>query len=302
MKNAAIIFLSFAALLLFAESAYSGGNTKSTAGAYLRLGVGARPLGMGGAFTAVANDVYATYWNPAGLVQLQSFQIGSMYTIMTLDRKYSFLSFALPIGNSLALGITGIDYRIGQIERRDETETLLGTFDNAENAFSVSIGISPLKNLYLGGNYKFLLHQLADKRATGYGFDVGVLLRPLKYFSVGMVVQDMNSNLEWNTDSNHEDHLPLSARGGVALRLLDDRLLVSTDLVKIKGVESTRWHTGVEFWPLGFFATRTGYNDQALTVGATLKISSLQFDYGFATDEIDASQTHRISLLIDFKR
>jgi len=302
MRNSLFIFLLSAAALWSNESVYS--QSGGRAGAYLRVGVGARPLGMGGAFTAVANDAYATYWNPAGLVQLRSSQIGSMYAIMSLDRKYSFLSLAFPVSAFLSFGMSGIDFRIDQIEARDRAENLVGTFGDAENAFGFSLGIAPVKGFSIGGNFKYLLHKLVNQNAAGYGFDAAVLIRPSKFLSLGFLVQDLGSFLEWKTESGRREKFPLNARAGLALKLLDDRLLVSTDIVSTEDSEghfkSRQWHGGVEIWPMGFFATRVGYNDQALTGGTSLKIPHMQVDYSFAADDIDASNIHRLSLLIDF--
>src|SRR5665213_3015761 len=38
-------------------------------------GIGPRAIGMGGAFTAIADDASAAYWNPAGLSQISSYEI-----------------------------------------------------------------------------------------------------------------------------------------------------------------------------------------------------------------------------------
>ena len=51
----------------------------SHAAPYLRMGVGARALGMGGAFTAIADDATAAYWNPAGLVKIEHIEATFMY-------------------------------------------------------------------------------------------------------------------------------------------------------------------------------------------------------------------------------
>src|ERR1051325_6184070 len=39
-----------------------------------QLGIGGRPLALGGAYTAISDDVYAPYWNPAGVANLKGFR------------------------------------------------------------------------------------------------------------------------------------------------------------------------------------------------------------------------------------
>ena len=62
---------------------------------YLRFGAGARPLAMGGASAAVADDATATVWNVAGLSRVESVAVASMYNARDdLDRKHNFLAIA----------------------------------------------------------------------------------------------------------------------------------------------------------------------------------------------------------------
>jgi len=72
--------------------------------------VGARPFGMGLAFVAVADDVNATYWNPAGLVQLQDPEITYMGNMNA--REYinyqDYLAYAAPLGDNSAFAISYI--------------------------------------------------------------------------------------------------------------------------------------------------------------------------------------------------
>lgn len=286
-------------VILLTDEAYPDEGGGGRAGAFLRIGIGARPMGMGGSFTAIANDVYATYWNPAGLAQLQTQEIGTMYGLMSLDRKFGFLGFALPVSEFLAFGINGINLRVEEIEQRDSAGNLLGHFVDAEYAFSFSAGISIKKKFYIGGNFKFLYHELADNAAKGIGFDAGVLVIPIRHFSIGMMVQDIGSSIKWNTESDHEDKLPMVIRGGIAIRLMNDRLIFSTDLVNTginESSSSTKFYEGIEFWPVGLFAVRSGYDSHEFTAGLSLNIYVIRMDYGLITDKIDGNFTHLLSL------
>ncbi len=65
------LFLLVVGMLITLQVALAGGTkVRKFAGEFLSIGVGGRALGLGGAFVALANDVTAGYWNPAGLAQV----------------------------------------------------------------------------------------------------------------------------------------------------------------------------------------------------------------------------------------
>ena len=83
-------------LLLGAVSeAQAVASSSNRLGPYLRMGTGARALGMGGAFVGVADDASATYWNPAGLAWTNGWELTGMYTAgMNVDRSYNYVAFS----------------------------------------------------------------------------------------------------------------------------------------------------------------------------------------------------------------
>src|SRR5277367_2440442 len=85
------------ALLLLAGSAQMARAQANTSAAFLKIGVGARPIGMGNAFTGVADDINALAWNPAGLSQLTSREMGAMDAEMFADTRYDFVGYAQPL-------------------------------------------------------------------------------------------------------------------------------------------------------------------------------------------------------------
>ena len=286
-------------LLISVGSGRAGSGQAGAAGAYLRMGIGARPLGMGGCFVAICDDAYATYWNPAGLTQIKGHQIGSMYAIMTLDRKYNFLNYAQGFGKNWGLGISWVNFGIGDIEERDARGNLIGEFEDSENAYYLSLAKGFGEKFSLGANIKYLTHQLLNNRATGFGFDAGVLFKPTDIISLGLTLQDIGSKVKWDTESGHEDEFPLNIRGGAALRLLKDKLLLATDLEKNE-TQPMKFHAGAEYWITKAFAVRAGYDDEELTAGASFKISHFRLDYGYCADKLKEGDTHRISLLFNY--
>ena len=79
-------------------------------GAFLRLGYGVKALGMGSAFTAIANDGSALLWNPAGLSQLKQMEISGMYSILSMDRQQNYASISFPIQNFATFGFGWLQY------------------------------------------------------------------------------------------------------------------------------------------------------------------------------------------------
>lgn len=287
-------------LLLSVDFARAESGEAGAAGAYLRMGVGARALGMGGAYTAICDDVYATYWNPAGLTQIEEHQIGSMYAMMSLDRRYNFLNYALGLGKNLGLGISWISFGIGGIEERDDDrKTPIKELESSEDAYCLSLAKGLGEKFSLGGNIKYLGHKLLNNSASGFGFDVGVLFKPTEALSLGLMFQDIGSKVKWDTPSGHEDEFPLNIRGGASLRLLEDRLILATDLKK-NPTQSAKFHLGAEYEIFKNLTARIGYNDKEFTAGAGFGFPVLRFDYGYAADRPRKGDTHRISILVRF--
>ena len=92
-------------------SANAGGTSVAKyAGEFMAIGVGARALGLGGAYVALANDVTAGYWNPAGLVRVEYPE----FSLMHDERfgslvNYDYVGIAYPYGKNEATDVTAID-------------------------------------------------------------------------------------------------------------------------------------------------------------------------------------------------
>lgn len=216
------------------------GSDERYAGEFLNLGVGARPLGMGGSFVAVADDATAAYWNPAGLGGLDRTEITLMHaSVFGLD-SHDFLNFVQPVGKSGALGLSWIrlaidDIPITQLQTSGELSIsnrpyIAGYMKNNENAFIISYGkklglgnfLDNKDNEYqakgtdiqIGGNFKFLYLALTgiERNALGFGGDVGLIWRTSFIsskddkksgdLSLGISIQDfVGTKLYWNTTS-----------------------------------------------------------------------------------------------------
>src|SRR3954463_7326455 len=91
MKRLAII-----ALLSMGSSQAMASGAGTTSANFLKLGIGPRAIAMGDAQVGLANDVYATYWNPAGLARLETPEAGFVQNQYLQDVSESYLAFAYP--------------------------------------------------------------------------------------------------------------------------------------------------------------------------------------------------------------
>lgn len=267
-------------------------------GVFLRMGVGTRAFGMGSAFTGLANDASAGYWNPAGLDYLSRSQFEFMNVQLPFDRTYNFVSGAVPINNVLTLGASWVGLRISGIEgRSSNSATPEYYFGNSQNAFLFSASKSLGAHLAFGGSLKIIRNTLDQDAATGLGFDAGVMLRLPHGISLGALIQDIGTDYRWQ--SGFTEGVPMTLRLGTALEIYDG-VLIAADVSRVSGLSPTL-HLGAELRPAAVLPLRVGYSDNQLTggLGFALPISNhtLELNYGYTSDRILNADVHRVSLV-----
>ncbi|MEW6095630.1 MAG: PorV/PorQ family protein [bacterium] len=321
MKQLLITFIII--FICLPVSGYSETGDAGQAARYLRIGVGARALGIGGAFVSICDDASATYWNPAGLTQLTQREMTSMASLMSLDRRYNFLNYVAPLADRTnTIGFSLINFAVKDLRefvKKGEIDEEVGRFNDTENTFMVSCARKLNDKLAIGVNLKYLTQQMNPTRidpkgrpkAKGLGIDIGTLYKLSDNINVGLMLQDIRSYLKWETD--HGDRLPLVVKLGVSTRLFDDRLTLSADLEQIEDNHRTRIYAGLEYWLRENIGLRGGIFDTEPTAGLSfifpLQTLNLQLDYSFAPDRfsdfkdnISGSEryNHRFSLSVKF--
>lgn len=275
------------------------------AGAFLRRGVGSRALGMGGAFTALADDPSAGYWNPAGLFRIQFPEIVGTYTILSLDRQYNYISGAVPMGRHGALGASLINFGVSDIEGRNAQGAITGSLTNSENAFYLSYAYGLNSSLSAGISAKYLVHTLADYQSSGVGFDVGFLYMLSSGIALGATVQDIYTQVAWNTLSGLKETYPMTVRGGVCFRPFKNESKITLDYVMVQN-QKGRIRAGAELPIVHHFGLRAGYDGERPVGGAYfgMPVNRLlvQADLGFGQDPMDLSYAYRITIRVKFGR
>ena len=96
-KNILILFI-----ITFHVASFAGDFSKvgTAAAQFLKIGVGARAMGLGGSFTALANDVSTLYWNPAGITNLGGFSFAVRHTEWFANISHDFAGVVYPLSSS----------------------------------------------------------------------------------------------------------------------------------------------------------------------------------------------------------
>ena len=152
-------------------------KTGTTASKFLNIGVGPRAIAMGGAFSAIANDATAMYWNPAGVAGISQYEVVFSQTNWIADIDINYIGIVLPMGDNGVAGfsVTALTMDDMLITTELNPEGLGATF----SAGSYSFGLTYARKLYdtfsIGANIKYVREDISDSRAEGVAFDIGTL-------------------------------------------------------------------------------------------------------------------------------
>ena len=205
------------------------------AGAFMADGGGARAMGMGSAFVAVADDASATFWNPAGLLDLSERQLLLMHSERfgdLIDRDFAAYSQPLEVDaqgrvqsafavSAIHLALDDIPFTDGLVDQLDadgngeldanEAAQILDPvyFDQItyETDRELALMVSYARRFdawQLAGNVKFIRQTVGDFSSWGLGVDLGALRRDWwRRLDVGVKLQDATSTyLSWDTGRN----------------------------------------------------------------------------------------------------
>lgn len=265
-------------------------------GEFLNVGVGARPLAMGKAFTGVADDVNAIYWNPAGLSWFRSNQVTFQHTPLLDGGAHQWLGYAQPIYGMGHVGVGIVNLTSGDVDRIDATNPLapVGTFKARETAYLLSYAYRFGEILGLGTTLKMSENTIDGASARGFGADIGSLVRFNEYVRFGTVLHNaFQPKYKYDTA---EETFPRILRAGPAVDLFDDHLKISAEAEKTVGTsQALRWHTGLEGWVFRGITLRGGMDQSEITGGIGLKWGTFQFDYAMGFRELDVNNRFSVT-------
>ena len=281
-----VIGVSLALIMVLSALALADGVGAFSA---FKSGIGARALAMGGAFVAVANDATAVVWNPAGLAQLNDTRLAGMSTdLYGLGITHQFIGAVTTFAN---LGI-GLAWERGAVTGQvvDEDGVAGSAFTWNESTIVGTLATNIMDIGLAGANVKYYMADsgLGDT-ASGFGFDLGVLVNLGDMFTIGISAVDLGgSKLSWTGGAT--DIVSGLYKAGVAMKLVDGMLVLATDL-DFDGTNISDAHVGVEFKIIKELALRAGavltdnFKDYYFTIGAGINVAGLYVDAAYALQQ-----------------
>ncbi len=302
--------MSLLAILLVSGAATAGdinSNAGTSAFPFLKINIGARAVSMGGAFTGLADDESALYYNPAGIASLEEKRFILGYHDYFVDMQSGFVGFVKTLSYTKAIGgsISYLNY--GDFTETDKFGATIGTFSGGSLVASLTFAIKQGYYRSFGGTGKFIYEKIQDYSATGAAVDLGA-----KYtgdrnrFSVGLMIQNLGAQL--SSLGEDKDKLPLTFRTGLAYNPRGLPLTLTSDLI-VPVDNDPIIALGGEYFELKPFYIRMGWNSfgsnfrttdsddswAGLSVGVGFDFRKKQISYSFSPGA-DLGDSHRITL------
>ena len=282
----------------------------SSAAAFLKIGVGARAVGMGEAQAAAAEGPEALYWNPAGLAVNSRRAVSFTHNEWLEDVRYEYLGLSYPLFNLGSIGFSAGRVGMGKLTGRDEQGNYTGEFGASDMVLSLGYARRLFNFLAVGAAAEYISSKIEDESASAFAGSVGAVGElPLPGLAVGVSASNIGGEMKFIDEG---DPLPLALRGGAAYLLPfggeTNELMVAVDGVKFNDRDDVMVNTGVEYWFMKTIAARAGYkgnyDEDGLTGGLGFKYSptanlGLLADYAYADMGLFGA-THRITVGMQF--
>ncbi|MGE5430512.1 MAG: PorV/PorQ family protein [Syntrophomonadaceae bacterium] len=287
---------------------------------FLKVGVGGRAASMGDAFVAVANDVSALYWNPAGLTQAPLDQVMFSHNEWLTDIKHDFVGGLYHLSSNDAVGVALTSLHMKEMPVTTETQPF-GTgeyFTYGDVAVAVSYSRKMTEQFSFGGTVRYVEETLDKLKMRGVMIDLGT------YYWTGLgssrfavTVSNFGNNMapdgevvlfggrnksEWQSFSP-----PTIFRIGFAFEPYqsEDQMITTSIQLNHPNDNSENVSTGIEYKWKNIFFMRGGYKfnveEQNYSLGAgvrmPLRVADVTFDYAFS-NFTRLGSAHRFSLIL----
>ncbi len=256
-------------------------------GNFIEMETGARAMGMGGAFVAVADDVTALHWNPAGLASLDRVQLFGMRTSVYSVEGLAEDSAMAGYGNGRR-GIAAGWMRTSAEDLYNEDTLILGCGGRTP-IDHLAVGLSVKRFAIDAPGYDYYNDpSFSSGGDAGYAVDLGGLYRR-DTWSLGVALRNLGEpELQLIETSEASDPLYMELRFGGTYTFREVMLMSVEWRVPREAPEfydeEASLNLGTEVWFYDAFALRTGMNRDRITAGLGIKSKNLRLDVALLSE------------------
>jgi len=305
-KSSALTAVLILGITLAAQAGGINSNAGTSAFSFLKINPGARAVGMGGAYTGLADDELAFYYNPAGLSSIEERRFVGDYISYFADMQSGMVGLVVPVGIDRVVGFHVSYLNYGTFTETDVAGNTLGDFGGGDILFGVSGAMRYRYNWQLGATMKFIYQKIQDFSATGLAADLGARYsRERGRIAFGAMVQ--NLGFQMTSLGDEKDKLPLTFRGGVAAQPTGLNVTLAADLIMPVDNDPVL-AVGGEYFEFKPLYVRLGWNSfgsnyrtadsqdswAGLGIGVGFDIKEFQISYAFAPGA-ELGDSHRIT-------
>lgn len=291
---------------------------------FLKIGVGARATGMGETFIAVANDITALYWNPAGLMQFKEYGAHFSHNEWLVDLNHEFFGGVYRFGGNNALGLSVISLNTPAIQKTTEFQPN-GTgeyFKYGDLGIGLTFARKLTEQFSFGITVRYVEETLAELKMRGVMFDLGTYYwTGLSNTRFAVTISNFGPQVKpsgtvttstGGTISEFQQFPPPTMfRIGFAYDPIDNNKNKLTTSIQLNhpNDNAENVNLGLEYSYKDFLFLRGGYKFNVETenysggigVKVPVSIAKTSVDYSIANFK-DLGFTHRISLNVLFDK
>ncbi|MBN2620339.1 PorV/PorQ family protein, partial [candidate division WOR-3 bacterium] len=281
-------------LLLYLTLFLSKNDVGTTMYPLLKISAGPRAVALGETYVALANDITASYWNPAGLAHCNELLFFASHHEWFLDIRDEYVSIGMP-GLGGYFSLNGVYSLIKDVEIWDDDNMPLGVQNIWSGVFGISHGRFVNERLALGFGLKVAHEDLYEEQLTDVCADLGAQIRINDHFAIGGALRNLSYSLD----------IPMDMKLGACyadlqnFNIVFDLTLPSDNILHVS--------TGVEYNFNEYLSLRGGWRSgpydistlgwtSGFTTGIGIHFSGLTLDYAFVPYG-KLGLTHRIGLI-----
>ena len=208
----------FLILFLFGSALFGQfDNVGTSAANFLKIGVGGRATGMGGAITANVNDPSSLYWNPAGTANAENIEVMVNITDWILDFKHNYFAVVFPGGRIGNFGLSVNFLDMGEMERTTELEPEGDgtTFSATNTALGLAFSKHMSDRFNVGVQLKMVQESISFTSASAFAIDAGSqYISRFSGLRIGMAITNFGTKMRLNGTDQKIDIDPFEELDG----------------------------------------------------------------------------------------